>query len=143
MIMTRGNNTNIGQEKRKSLKTRFIIVISLLICIILASVGYVINRQVRNQMIKQMKKKGEALAKNIASNSEEAILTGDELSLGVYVDKITEDKSVVFAMILDHNGKVITHSDLKIQKGFLFDDMNSLNVINSDGPLIQYSYSKE
>lgn len=130
-------------ERRKSLKTRFIFVISFLICLILALVGYVINRQVRDQVITQMKRKGEALAKNIASNSMEALLTGDELSLGVYVDKITEDDSVLFAMILDDQGRVITHSDLTVKKGQRFEDMASLKIINSNTPLTQENYSSE
>lgn len=112
-------------------------MVSMLICLILASVGYVINNQVREQVITQMKTKGEALAKNIAANSTEALLTGDDLSLGVYVDKMSQDESVVYAMILDDRGRVISHSDLNIQKGFLLEDMGSLKAINSDKPLIQ------
>lgn len=124
-------------QKRKSLKTRFIFMVSLLICCILILVGVVINNQVREQVITQMKKRGESLAKNIAANSMEALLTGDDLSLGVYVDKITEEESIIYAMILDDRGRVITHSDLNIKKGFQFEDRISLRSINSDGPLIQ------
>ncbi|MBD3272161.1 MAG: HAMP domain-containing protein, partial [Elusimicrobia bacterium] len=135
-------STDRRKEKRKSLRTRFIAMVSMLICLILMFVGYVINNQVRDQVIKQMKNKGEALAKNIAANSTEALLTGDELSLGVYVDKMSEDPSIVYAMILDDRGKVITHSDLSVKKGSAFKDLVSLRAINSDKPLIQDGYSE-
>ncbi|MFH1379626.1 MAG: SpoIIE family protein phosphatase [bacterium] len=127
----------VKHQKRKSLKTRFIVMVSMLICLILVLVGIVINNQVREQVITQMKKRGEALAKNIAANSMEALLTGDELSLGVYVDKIIEEPSIIYAMILDDHGRVITHSNLKVKKGFQFEDRISLKSVNSEVPLIQ------
>ena len=129
-------------KKKVKLKFKFSIVISGLICLIMISVGLFTVQQVKKPLIEEMKKKGEVLAVNIASNCEEALLTGDELLLGVYMDKAIEEKSVIYAMVLDNEGGVISHSDHNIIKGTVYNDPIGLKAQEANTILIQHNYAK-
>lgn len=129
-------------RKKIRLKFKFSIVISGLICLIMISVGLITVEEVKEPLIEEMKKKGEALAANIAANCEEALLTGDELLLGVYMDKAIEEKSVIYAMVLDNGGGVMSHSDHSVIKGTAYDDPIGLKAQVAKRMLIQRNYTK-
>ncbi|MFQ5867107.1 MAG: diguanylate cyclase [bacterium] len=129
-------------KKKISLKFKFSIIISGLICMIMISVGLITIEQVKRPLIEEMKKKGEALASNIAANCEEALLTGDELLLGVYMDKAIEEKSVIYAMVLDNEGGVISHSDHTVVKGTVYNDPIGLKAKAAERMLIQHNFTK-
>jgi len=124
-------------ERKIRLKLKFSIVISGLISLIMISVGLITVKQVKRPLMEEMKKKGEVLASNIAANCEEALLTGDELLLGVYMDKAIKEKSVIYAMVLDNEGGVISHSDHRIIKGTIYNDPIALKAQEAKGMLIQ------
>lgn len=129
-------------KKKISLKFKFSIIISGLICMIMISVGLITIEQVKRPLIEEMKKKGEVLASNIAANCEEALLTGDELLLGVYMDKAIEEKSVIYAMVLDNEGGVISHSDHTVVKGTVYNDPIGLKAKAAERMLIQHNFTK-
>lgn len=129
-------------RKKISLKFKFSIIISGLICMIMISVGLITIEQVKRPLIEEMKKKGEVLASNIAANCEEALLTGDELLLGVYMDKAIEEKSVIYAMVLDNEGGVISHSDHTVVKGTVYNDPIGLKAKAAEKMLIQHNFTK-
>lgn len=129
-------------KKKVKLKFKFSIVISGLICLIMISMGLFTVQQVKKPLIEEMKKKGEVLAVNIAANCEEALLTGDELLLGVYMDKAIEEKSVIYAMVLNTEGGVISHSDHNIIKGAVYNDPIGLKAQEANAILIQHNYAK-
>lgn len=129
-------------KKKIKLKLKFSIVISGLISLIMISVGLITVRQVKRPLIEEMKKKGQALASNIAANCEEALLTGDELLLGVYMDKAIKEKSVIYAMVLDNAGGVISHSDHGVIKGIIYDDPIALKAQEAKGMLSQHNQTE-
>ncbi len=129
------------ERKRKtSLKKKFSLIISGLIALTMISVGLIISNEIKKPLIKEMQKKGEALGSNLAATSAEALLSGDELLLGIYMDKIAEDKSILYAMILDKTGKVISHSDHRVIKGTTFKDPFWQKAVEvKKGTLIQHN----
>ncbi len=128
------------QKRRTSLRKKFSLIISGLICVTMLSVGLIISNEIKKPLIRQMQKKGEALGSNLAATSAEALLSGDELLLGIYMDKIVEDKSMLYAMILDKTGKVISHSDHRIIQGTTFKDPFWEKAIELEkGTLVQHN----
>jgi len=126
-------------QRKIRLKLKFSVVISGLISLIMISVGLITVKQVKRPLMEEMKKKGQVLASNIAANCEEALLTGDELLLGVYMDKAIKEKSVIYAMVLDNEGGVISHSDHRVIKGTIYDDPIALKAQEAKGMLIQHN----
>jgi serine phosphatase RsbU (regulator of sigma subunit)/HAMP domain-containing protein len=102
-----------------------------------------------------IEKFGISLAKNLASNSELGVFTGNESYLEKPIKAIAEEKDVVFAIILDvdpseeeidntwnvkEKGKVLAHSDPN-EVGKIYDDIYSNEAIGSDELVIfQYDY---
>ncbi|MCK4532150.1 SpoIIE family protein phosphatase [bacterium] len=129
-----------NKKRKTSLRKKFSLIISGLICITMLSVGLIISNEMKKPLILQMQKKGEALGSNLAATSGEALLSGDELLLGIYMDKIAEDKSILYAMILDKTGKIISHSDHRIIKGTTFKDSFWQKAVELEkGTLIQHN----
>ncbi len=128
------------KKGKTSLRKKFSLIISGLICLTMLTVGLIISNEIKKPLILQMQKKGEALGSNLAATSGEALLSGDELLLGIYMDKIAEDKSILYAMILDKTGRVISHSDHEVVKGTTFKDPFCQKAVEiTEGTLIQHN----
>ncbi|MFH1282461.1 MAG: SpoIIE family protein phosphatase [bacterium] len=130
-------------NKRTTIRQKISWVTSLLIIGTLLSVGLCINYLVRRQLIKEIASKGESLAKNIAANSNEALLTKDDLLIGIYLDNLKEDKSVIYGMILNDKGETIAHTDITIPQKTFFDDLVSLKALHSNELMVQWSKSNK
>lgn len=104
-------------NKKISLKTKFTGLIFLLIAATMGLTGSLILRQVKGQLLDEMRKRVTLVAAHMAATNEEALLTKDDLSLGVAIDRIAQDKSVRYAVLLDEYSNTIAHSDHSIPKG--------------------------
>ena len=125
-----------------SIKFKIMILVSILMCILIVVLVLILNTKIKEPLIEALKKKGEALTINLAANSEEAILTGDEMLMSIHIDKLLQDKSVIYAMLIGKNGEIIVHSDQSIKKGKILSDLISENIKNSNKLLVQY-FKKE
>ena len=62
--------------------------------------------------------------------------------MSIHIDKLLQDKSVIYAMLIGKNGEIIVHSDQSIKKGKILSDLISENIKNSNKLLVQY-FKKE
>lgn len=107
---------------RLGLRLKFGLLISIIICAMMGLIGVITIQKVSAPLENEIRKKAEALINNLTENAKESLLTQDEMLLAGYLDKIKKDKSVIYAMLLDKEQKVIVHSDLEIKKGTVFND---------------------
>lgn len=120
-----------------SLKVKFGLFVGALIVIIMSLVAWITLQQVKKPLVNEMVKKGQALVANLASNSTENLLTGDELLLGVSLDRLMQEKSILYAMVLNSEGEVISHSDHTVAKNKKFTDPLTLQALSADSLLVQ------
>ena len=100
-----------------SLRLKFTLFLSVFLIAILVVTGQVIISKLRPYLEMELKKKGEALVANLASNASESVLMGDEMLLASYMDRVKNDSSVVFAGIYNEKGGLLSNTDIKLLKG--------------------------
>ncbi|MEW6517094.1 MAG: SpoIIE family protein phosphatase [candidate division FCPU426 bacterium] len=82
----------------------------------MASVTLVVHYRVRQTLLTQMRVKGAALARGLAANAAEAMLTRDRLQLAELVDKtLAAETGIVAAALVDADGVVVAHSDFRLE----------------------------
>lgn len=102
-----------------SLQGKYILIASLLTVFLIATLGYFFVQREEQLLIQQVKEKGKLLAESMAISFTNALLY-EELGLveeaGLLDNFIAdlmrkEELDVVYAMVLDPQGKVIAHND--------------------------------
>ena len=98
------------------LKFKFTLWIILLISAIMGLVTFVVRSHVRKTLIEQMQVKGLALARGLANNAAEALLTSDRLLLAELVDKASkQEQGILFAALVNEQNIVIAHNEFKYE----------------------------
>jgi len=78
---------------------------------ILASVTFYDHK--KNSLLDQVKENAEIHSETLAVNAATALLSSDKMQLSVLVFTEVKNPEVVSAAILDHEGRVLIHSDIK------------------------------
>jgi len=89
--------------------------------------------RMRDTLTVEIKEKGVSIAKSMAKASEDALVgTGDELYLFQFITSAMKNRGVVYALIVDENGMVRAHSDIK-QSGTRYNDPEGMKT-DEDSP---------
>ncbi|HSB42344.1 MAG TPA: HAMP domain-containing protein, partial [Methylomirabilota bacterium] len=102
---------------RVPLKVKLSLLITALVVLAVALVGFFLLRQQQHSMTAEMTKRGLTIAENFAAGAKTPLLTNDELTLGVLVTDAMKDPDVAYVIVADHDGKVLAHSDPRAVKG--------------------------
>ena len=81
----------VKKEMRISLSFKFSFFVGLLLTVILASLTVFIYNQEKTALTSEVKKRGSAIAKNLANNAIEALTTNEELTLFVLAKQAVQD----------------------------------------------------
>jgi len=60
---------------------------------------------------REASKRAQSSARNMAVNARDPLLALDELRFGPITESVTQDPEVRYAFLMDHQGKVVYHSD--------------------------------
>ncbi|MEX2224151.1 MAG: adenylate/guanylate cyclase domain-containing protein [Candidatus Rokuibacteriota bacterium] len=101
---------------RVPLKIKLSLLITALVVLAVALVGFFLLRQQQQSLTAEMTKRGLTMAENFAAGAKTPLLTNDELTLGVLVTDAMKDKDVAYVIVSDHDGKVLAHSDARAVK---------------------------
>ena len=116
------------------------IKIPLIYTILIASIGVVFilftSTIVENHMHKEEANHFKSLSKSFAMSSANAIVLKDYAALRVFVDNTSKGEHVSYAIILDENGSVLSHSQHALE-GKILEDPVSLRSAASDDVLMQ------
>ncbi|MBI4636350.1 MAG: HAMP domain-containing protein [Candidatus Rokubacteria bacterium] len=100
-----------GGRFRLPLKLKLSLLITSLLILTVLLVSAFLLRQSQKTLTAEMTKRGLTIAQNLAASAKNPLLTDDELSLNSLVKEITRDADVAYVIIVDHNARILAHSD--------------------------------
>lgn len=139
---TIGSNTpsNRGRSfKTGGLRGRLILWINLFTVILVATIVAIWVTQVKNEITRATEERSAELAGVLAMAGIAPMISYDFASLSRYAEETVREGEgrVVYITFLDPQGKVLAHSDPKIN-GQTFEDEATRKVLGTDKPLTQY-----
>lgn len=98
---------------RFPIRLKFSILIFLLILIITDVILWFTINRVRESLTNEIELQGEIVARIIAVNAEDPLITNDDLYLAGLVTGTTENEGVGYAYIVDNNGIIRAHNRIE------------------------------
>jgi len=102
---------------RISLKVKFSLLITALVFLAVALVGFFLLRQQQESLAAQMAKRGLTMAENLAAGAKTALLTNDYLNLNIIVKDAMRDPDVAYVAVVNPGGETLAHSDVALIGG--------------------------
>ncbi len=90
-----------------SLRTKFVLFISLIVIAVCSSLSWYFIQQRRDLMTESLTNTGRILAENLAYNSRNAIFLEDQITLGRLIDGVLEVDDVVYVVMTGPEGKLL------------------------------------
>jgi len=122
------------------LRFKFIALISLLLIVSGISLGWFFIDRTKASLQEELKRRGTALAKNLAYNGTYGVSIEDAGVLDRLVKGIVTESDVSYVMILDLHGKILAHSNASEAGRVLTDEMTQ-KALEAKEPLVQLSYA--
>lgn len=97
-----------------SLKYKILIGILFFVAALMGTVIGLINKNVRETILAESIEKGLAVARGIATASEDPLLTNDDLTLFSTLKGAQDNTGVVYGMVVDMEGKIRAHNDVNM-----------------------------
>jgi len=119
-----------------SLRAKFALPIALFVVLLFgALIPGVLFLQTRT-VLDGARERGLELTKIFAHSSVQAVVADDFLVLRQMINSIATEQDVLYAMILDPNGRLLVHSDMR-QAGRTYTDAPSRRAMETTQPLVQ------
>jgi len=137
-------NQELEFKRGFGLKFKFSLAIIILIIIMMSLVTFVVRSRVRDTLLSQMQVKGMALARGLAGNAAEALVTADRLLLAELVDKAgKQEEGILYAVLVDKQGHVLAHSNFKLEGRSYQIPAGAVYERVKDGKIIHYTLQGE
>jgi len=133
-------------DSNKSLKpirlqTRLILYSTLLIVLIMALVFLLVEKRQSEIIQDEAKKRGMAIAQNLASISTNALLTYNYVVLEQNAERVALEEDILYIIIHDKENKVAAYSQHGEKQGMVLTDEVSQKAVRTKEPLIQSTHS--
>src|SRR5512145_1993530 len=99
---------------RVPLKIKFSLLITTLVFLAVALVGFFLLQQQQKGLATEMTKRGLTMAENVAAGAKTSLLTNDYLNLNVLVRDALRDPDVAYVAIANPDGEILAHSDVSL-----------------------------
>ena len=93
-------------KKFASLRFKFALALALFCSLLMITVMLLLEQRLRETLVSESIDKGLGIARGLAFNAEDPLLTGDDLYLFSAVNNAVKAPGVVYALILDHDRNV-------------------------------------
>ena len=94
-----------------SLRWKVSISFSVLLFMVVGLLFFAFMRYERIFLHREGEKRAQSLALNLAVNARDPLLAEDDLRLGPVTESISQDSDVLYAFLMDHQSRVLYHSD--------------------------------
>ncbi len=94
-----------------SLRWKVSISFSVLLFMVVGLLFFSFMRYERIFLHREGEKRAQSLALNLAVNARDPLLAQDDLRLGPVTESISQDSDVLYAFLMDHQSRVLYHSD--------------------------------
>jgi PAS domain S-box-containing protein len=125
------------------LQTRLILYSTLLITLLMVLVTFFVEKRQSEIIREEAKKRGMAIAKNLAAVSTNAILTYNYVVLEQNAEKVALEKDIVYVIIHDKEKKVAAYSQHDEKQGTILTDEVSQRAVMASNQLIQSAFCEE
>ena len=96
--------------RQVTLRTKFILIINLLVVLLVASAAILAEMQQRNAIIEEVKKRALILARGLADASTNSLVTYNYVGVEQSLAVATRSPDVVYAVVLDKEGNIAASS---------------------------------
>ena len=128
-------------SKSIRLQTRLILYSTLLIVLLMALVFFVVGKRQSESIQEEAKKRGMAIAQNLASVSTNALLTYNYVVLEQNAERVALEEDILYVIIHDKEDKVAAYSQHGEKQGMGLTDEVSQKAVRTKEPLIQSTHS--
>src|SRR5712692_9380749 len=98
----------------------------------------IVESRQRASIVRQMEKRGETIATYLAAVSTKSLLTYNFVTLEQDAEKTAQERDILYAIILDRNGRVATYSGHDEKQGLVLQDAVSQRAAQAGATLIQH-----
>src|SRR4030043_600421 len=123
------------------LQPRLILYSTLLIVLIMALVFLLVEKRQSEIIQDEAKKRGMAIAQNLASISTNALLTYNYVVLEQNAERVALEEDILYIIIHDKENKVAAYSQHGEKQGMVLTDEVSQKAVRTKEPLIQSTHS--
>jgi PAS domain S-box-containing protein len=118
------------------LRTKLLLGTVLVIAGLMAAAGVVVERRQRATIVEEAQRRGKALAESLAAVSTGPLLLYNYTALEQNVVRFDREADVVYAIILDRDGRVAAHSVTAASVGTRSDDPVAARAL-AEAPVVQ------
>ncbi len=123
----------IPRWKDLSLRSKSTLLIEGLVVFVVLVTGIITTVREKNNLQRELEKRGLALAVDLAKYSSRPLLSEDLPTLRRFINHTMEEDYVLYTVLLDPRSRVVMHSDLA-EVGKTFTDPLSKGAVNADSP---------
>jgi two-component system sensor histidine kinase AtoS len=134
----------VSKKDRKSirLQTRLILYSTLLVGLLMGLIIVLVEKRLSETIQEEAKKRGMAIAQNLAAVSTNALLTYNYVSLEQNAEKVAVEEDIVYVIVHDKENKVAAYSQHDEKQGTVLTDEVSQRAVNTKEPLAQSTLSE-
>ncbi|RPJ05070.1 MAG: HAMP domain-containing protein, partial [Deltaproteobacteria bacterium] len=132
-----------SKTKSLRLQTRLILYSTALILILMAMITILVEKRQSEIIQEEARKRGVAIAQNLASVSTNALLTYNYVVLQQNGEKVAFDEDLAYVIIHDKESKVAVYSQHDEKQGMILTDEVSQKALLTKESLIQFTFSGE
>ena len=128
-----------GQPARGfgSLQTKFLVGTLLVVASVMGALGLIVEHRQREAIIREVQKRGDALARDLAAGSTGALVLYNYTQLEQNVARLRTETDVAYAMILDRDGRVTAHNHRPEMVGTLLPGSTLDRILSTDTTLAE------
>lgn len=126
-----------------SLRQKFFLAFTGVVLGLTVGLLLIVESRQRDSIIRQMEKRGVGIATHLAAVSTNSLLTYNFVALEQNVEKISRDQDVLYAIILDREGRVAAYSSHDEHQGMILQDAVSQRAASARDTLIQQVRSNQ
>ncbi|HEU5320775.1 MAG TPA: HAMP domain-containing protein, partial [Methylomirabilota bacterium] len=121
----------------RSLQARLLAGTVLVIVLVMAAAIAVVDHRQRAAIIEEVERRGEVLARNLAALSQAPLLLYNFTALEQNVARIAAEEDVLYAIVLDGEGRVAAHSRHPERVGMVLDGAVGRRATEAREPIVQ------
>jgi PAS domain S-box-containing protein len=119
------------------LQTRLILYSTLLILFLMVLTILLVEKRQSEIIVEEARKRGMAIARNLAAVSTNALLTYNYVVLQQNGEKVAQEEDIVYVIIHDKENRVALYSGHDEKQGVVLEDGISRKALETQAPLIQ------
>jgi PAS domain S-box-containing protein len=123
----------VPRWKNLNLRAKSTLLIEGLVVIVVLATGIITTMREKETLESELQNRGQALAADLAKFASRPLLSKDLPTLRRFVNHSMEQDYVLYAILLDPQGKVVMHSNLA-EVGQMYNDSLNMTAVNSDEP---------